>query len=411
MTEDKTMLIKSRGKSCEISPALLISDFEIVNQQEKGKANCEYKKTVAQIIASHSKGVFTSAEINKLGNLIFEQYIDLCVESDDILEKKYNELNGIDDINERFINALLLTSQEYAARINESLKPLVEKMATSVKPLTDNISGTIAPVISFSQSLKTFYSKIQIDFSEHIKPYLSSFATYMTAYDKYINSVVSSLHKLLKTIQIPGISEEEKQQRIDSYETWGKLGWTMPPDINIGIFNEKPISENAAYNKLREYINDSYMEKYFKELHNMKHIRKADLNEAIDCFHNKHYKACAMIIYSMIDSRLIRAQRKEEKYPSKRRPSGKVAAEKLFGRFKAKDLDKGILFFKLNQLNILSALQVFFENANDFKEQPQVINRNFLDHGMLHRKVLRKDCAKLFLLLYNFTSLLDSYYE
>ena len=147
--------------------------------------------------------------IHKLGNIIFEQYIDLCVESDDILEKKYNELNGIDDINERFINALLLTSQEYAARINESLKPLVEKMATSVKPLTDNISGTIAPVISFSQSLKTFYSKIQIDFSEHIKPYLSSFATYMTAYDKYINSVVSSLHKLLKTIQIPGISEEE----------------------------------------------------------------------------------------------------------------------------------------------------------------------------------------------------------
>lgn len=30
------------------------------------------------------------------------------------------------------------------------------------------------------------------------------------------------------------------------------------------------------------------------------------------------------------------------------------------------------------------------------------MNRNFVDHGMLHRKVRRIDCIQLFLVYYNF---------
>lgn len=30
------------------------------------------------------------------------------------------------------------------------------------------------------------------------------------------------------------------------------------------------------------------------------------------------------------------------------------------------------------------------------------MNRNFVDHGMLHRKVRRMDCIQLFLAYYNF---------
>ena len=48
-----------------------------------------------------------------------------------------------------------------------------------------------------------------------------------------------------------------------------------------------------------------------------------------------------------------------------------------------------------------------FEHGNDCKEQPMVLNRNFLGHGMLYRKVIRKDCVMLFLLLYNFTMFLN----
>ena len=52
-----------------------------------------------------------------------------------------------------------------------------------------------------------------------------------------------------------------------------------------------------------------------------------------------------------------------------------------------------------------------FEKGNDFRKQPEVLNRNFLDHGMLTRKVTRKDCVQLFLLYYNILELLDMIYQ
>ena len=45
---------------------------------------------------------------------------------------------------------------------------------------------------------------------------------------------------------------------------------------------------------------------------------------------------------------------------------------------------------------------IFYKGGDDFKEQPDIMNRNFVDHGMLHRKVRRIDCIQLFLVYYNF---------
>lgn len=63
------------------------------------------------------------------------------------------------------------------------------------------------------------------------------------------------------------------------------------------------------------------------------------------------------------------------------------------------------LFFKCK--NVFSCLNEVFEDANDFKQQPLIINRNFIDHGMLHRKVCKKDCIQIFLLYYNLLKLLE----
>ena len=54
-------------------------------------------------------------------------------------------------------------------------------------------------------------------------------------------------------------------------------------------------------------------------------------------------------------------------------------------------------------------MKTFFDHGNDFKIQPEVINRNFVTHGMLHRNVSRRDCIMLFLLLYNFTEHINSF--
>ena len=70
-----------------------------------------------------------------------------------------------------------------------------------------------------------------------------------------------------------------------------------------------------------------------------------------------------------------------------------------------------MIFLSLRAINLSEALNVLFDSGNDFRVQPKVINRNFLCHGMLHRRVSRKDCVMLFLFIYNFVSILDLTYS
>lgn len=60
------------------------------------------------------------------------------------------------------------------------------------------------------------------------------------------------------------------------------------------------------------------------------------------------------------------------------------------------------VFSYLAREGLFYALDVFYKGGDDFKEQPDIMNRNFVDHGMLHRKVRRIDCIQLFLVYYNF---------
>ena len=48
-----------------------------------------------------------------------------------------------------------------------------------------------------------------------------------------------------------------------------------------------------------------------------------------------------------------------------------------------------------------------FSDTNNFKDKKNLINRNYLDHGMTNKVVRKKDCIKLFLLLDNILELLD----
>ncbi|MBE5968443.1 MAG: hypothetical protein E7255_16065 [Lachnospiraceae bacterium] len=110
----------------------------------------------------------------------------------------------------------------------------------------------------------------------------------------------------------------------------------------------------------------------------------------------------------MIDSKLIRLQRDEDRNPkTKRRYLGKRAADKLQKHIQNEHNIEQRFFLLLVYENLFMYIQKVFEDGEDFKNQPAVINRNFIDHGMLMRSVNRKDCMQLFLLLYNLIEFLD----
>lgn len=80
------------------------------------------------------------------------------------------------------------------------------------------------------------------------------------------------------------------------------------------------------------------------------------------------------------------------------RPVGAKAAREI----EENHQENQALYELLNYVNLFACLKTVFAHANDFRREPSVINRNFVDHGMTNRNVRKRDCIQLFLLLNNF---------
>lgn len=65
---------------------------------------------------------------------------------------------------------------------------------------------------------------------------------------------------------------------------------------------------------------------------------------------------------------------------------------------------------KASYLAMLNAITRLYEKGNDFtNESTEIINRNFVDHGMNTRKVTQIDCIKLFLIIDNLFYFMEEY--
>lgn len=198
----------------------------------------------------------------------------------------------------------------------------------------------------------------------------------------------------------PDISDEEIQQRISFYQAWGQYGWVVPPKATSGLFNTAPSDLKTANRIAMQYCRPQDIESIFSELEKQKHVRKSDLQEAKFCFDNKKYKACVMILFSMIDARLIRLSSTNGN--GKQRPSGRKDANRLIDHIKQK-YDKAKHFYIVLRIAGLQAcFDCIFAGGNDFKEQVPTINRNFIDHGMRWKGITKTECIQV-LLLYHET--------
>ena len=232
----------------------------------------------------------------------------------------------------------------------------------------------------------------------------------ITKFIEGLEAVWNKLLESLRSVSIPELSDERKEQLCASYNKWGECGWTLPLSAPVNFFNTPPLDQKDASAKALKYCRDNDMESLFAALRKIPYVKTTDIEEAIFSFRNKRYKSCVMILFSLIDARLIRLQRDEDRDHKKRRKSGYHAAKILFDHIAdEQDIRKKIHMFLLHQ-NIISCLQTVFENGNDFCVQPVVINRHFIDHGMLIRRVIRKDCVQVFLLYYHLMHFLDSIY-
>lgn len=270
----------------------------------------------------------------------------------------------------------------------------IETIPPDIKNQAANLTEALG---SFQKAIRAL-----IPPSDIIIGVVKSIAQMMESFSDLFNETIVGLAEALKKIYLPEISEERKQELLDNYVAWGKYGWTCLPDMPWYLFCEHPKSIGEANVSVRKYHSSEAMEEIFSELR-MHKIKKEDLESAILCYRYKQYKACALLLFGIIDSKLIRKQQKGDG----RRKSGEGAVRKIQKAFE-KCKDEESFYTMLKYVNLFACLSTFFANGNDFKKEPITINRNFIDHGMNSRSVRKRDCIQLFLLLKNLMDFMEN---
>ena len=219
-----------------------------------------------------------------------------------------------------------------------------------------------------------------------------------------VSQSLKSISKLLESLVNPQISQEEVERRKAAYRAWGSYGWAMPESAPYDLFNNPPKDQKEANHIAMQYCRKQDIEQVFYNLEKIKHIRKKDLEEAKFCFDNRKYKACSMILFSMIDARLIRLVNKQEK---KQRPSGNAAAKQLIDYIQKEYNDAQRLYFVLQLENLRGCYECIFAHGKDFHNQVPNINRNYVEHGMRWKPINRTECIQVLLLYYETMSLFE----
>ena len=369
-SNDKQVTLFIDGHPYHVTAFLTLMDFKTFFDAKEEDARQVVSKFVFKKIVADDSEKPSINQIMMQEDSCFLPLINALLEHSESLSSSYQALSSDEDICHRFLGAVKRNYNNELSKIKD-----------------------IFNTFDFS----SYFSDLKVKLSESVKIIIEA-----------LDAVSAPVNDLLNSISIPTLSEESKLKIIAAQKQWGNYGWTLPPSSPMYLFNTAPSSLEDANKTVLSYCKKHDINELFDILREFKQVRKSDLEEAIFDFENKKYKSCALILFGLIDARLIRLQPDKDRTKDGRRPTGRRAGKNLFDSIETEqDIDKTV-YYLFSFYNLRACLLKVFEDGNDFKEQPQVINRNFLDHGMLHRKVCRRDCIQLFLLYYNLLEFLEA---
>jgi hypothetical protein len=231
------------------------------------------------------------------------------------------------------------------------------------------------------------------------------FASEFKVVEDWWKNAAPKIYETVKNLNVSGYTEEEKEALISSYKKWGAYAWTMSAEQPANVFHIPPMSMEDADKQMRTYFTLSNMEKMKEELVESG-VSTQDLEEAYFCYQNKKYKSCCLLLFGLIDNKLINYGY----YGSKMRKTGGGAIVELKTEKEA-IFNERIFLTYLWFENIMETLSTLFKNGNDFQNEPNCVNRNYISHGMSERNVTDIDCFKVWSALYSLVILLPEMEE
>ena len=358
---------------------------------KKAMADLIYEK-----IKKKSSVPFECEALQNENEAKFEPFIMAILVENTAIKKIYDELDLSYSVCERF-----------AIAYNKYLTELEKKIYTSIKPTLKNLPQYYMNNISLAgknlyQTLRRFENIYNN--SDLQKTFVAS--QYTTKIMENIQAISTTIARMcaniISSLQTYGVTEEEKNKLIAKTEKWGRWGWTSIPMAKITLFHSVPEAKKDADKIALKYFNKNGMKDLFKRLTEQK-VKRKDLNEAIFCYNYRQYKACSLLLFGLIDAKLIRVQKLPEGKDKKVGLSAVWWAKKRTKKYE----EKKFLYRMLRYVGVFEALTIFFEDTKNFKIESMVLNRNYIDHGMNRKNVRKKDCIQLFLLLYNLCIVLE----
>lgn len=231
------------------------------------------------------------------------------------------------------------------------LPPISEEVLESIR-INQEWIQKLAPIAEEFMSAQKELNAIM----EQLQPALTEF-----------QCAFNEIDQLLAGVSIPSVSKEEKENLLKSHRQWGEYGWTLHPNAILKFFYHKPIDRTDEYNRMRIFLSEDNTNCVFRSLQRDLPQSK-DLGSAIFCFQNKEYKACSLLIFSMLDSMLIGKQPE-----TKWRHPGKGGVD--YFKEQTKPSDEQFLLFVLQWANVIACLETVFASGNNFTNEPETINR------------------------------------
>lgn len=406
------------GIEYEIEIFLSISDQELLSiSYEENKK--DYRDVIAKIISKHFVDKDNSIDTLKIRNMSegwFEKYFEMLFQRYNGIKKDY-ELQSVEISNsERFVIAVKLQYEEKYKAIYNSPIPKISidtsKISNAINQqynYSDVIKNMSAMLSAFSNEALSAFNigdSIAKSMKKALEPLCEQMANVRKNFQTWFDNYGKKLSEILSQITLSTLSEEDKKRINENYRIWGEYGWTIIPNAPIYLFNEAPLDKKEANKIALTHCKNEQMQTLFDELKIHKKIKKDDFYEMVFAFNNKKYKSCAMLLISSIEALMIRKQGAKR---GDRKLIGSKAGKKALGNIMNDyDMDT-VVYILFSYTNLMAAIDNLFENGNNFEKQPSTLNRNFLTHGMMTRKVKRMECIQLFLLYYNLLYFIDRF--
>lgn len=419
--EHKQTVLTIDGREYSITVFLSMNDvMELV--EECNKENTAPRLMVARLIQrkiTASDNELPSAEaIAAQSDGLFQAYIDALIETDEGLRTKYEKHAEEPDVCSRFFLAVRDEWRELCKSLADALpkfaSPVTKVLDEALPAINAFQNANISAALESTRKI-TEIVKGAIDLGSRLRDVLEPYQQMAAQITQGLVGIVGQFADIIGSIHIPTISEERKEAVRLSHDKWGRYGWTIIPNAEFSLFDDCPETITEANKAALAFCKPKDMELFFSELMNVRGVKKSDVEAAKFCFRSKQYKPCAMILFSLLDAKLIRLQRKEDyqirRDKTKYRASGGLAAKLLAKHIRDEKDIENTLFALYAFTNLFACLETVFADGKDFRWKPAVINRNFVDHGMWTKTITRKDCVQVFLLYYNFLELLDTIRE